>query len=68
VSIIDIIVGFLNFIKRLADAIGIHPLILLGIVGFLIAGWHDWATRYLAKKDMEKAIRKSNQPPPLPKP
>jgi hypothetical protein len=68
VSILDIIVGFLNFLKRLSDATGIHPLIFLGIVVFLIAGWHDWATRYLARKDMEKAIRKSNQPPPLPKP
>jgi hypothetical protein len=62
------VITILQFIADVARAIGIPPIVLLGILLFFLAGLHQWATSYLARRDIEAAIRNAqkrgkHQPP-----
>ncbi len=64
-DIFDALRAFFDVISDIAHALHMTPFTLLVILIIAVTGWHHWAVRYNARRDMEKAMRKAQQPPPL---
>lgn len=61
-------IELLKFLTDVAKTIGVPPIALLCFLLFLLSGLFHWSTSYLARRDIEAAIRNAqkrgkHQPP-----